>query len=122
MDKLGFVDDLKPVFARAPLSINPTVSGTGINIKILDAMGAGVATASTETGARGLPAEFRNGVMVAADHDHRAFADAIIALATDATLRRRLGQAAYADAQRWNAQQLQALERCLRGDAAHDGA
>lgn len=123
VDKLGFVDDLKQVFAQAPFSINPTVSGTGINIKILDAMGAGVATASTATGARGLPTEFRNGVVVAADQDHRGFANAIIALATDPALRQRLGQAAYADAQRWNTQQLQALEHCLRGgDGAHGSA
>lgn len=27
-----------------------------------------------------------------------------------------MGQAAFADAQRWNARQLTALEHCLRGD------
>lgn len=117
VEKLGFVDDLRLAFARTPLSVNPTVAGTGINIKLLDAMGAGVPTVSTVTGARGLGLEFRNGLLVVPDHDHDAFAAHIIRLSKDAGLRRSLGLAAFADAQRWNEAQLAALDRCLRGDA-----
>ncbi len=117
VEKLGFVDDLRLAFARAPLSVNPTIAGTGINIKLLDAMGAGVPTISTLTGARGLGAEFRNGLRVVPDHDHDAFADHVIRLSKDADLRRSLGLAAFADAQRWNERQLAALDHCLRGDA-----
>lgn len=51
--KLGRVDDVKDAFTRAPLSINPITLGTGINIKLLDALAAGVPTISTRTGARG---------------------------------------------------------------------
>ena len=120
VEKLGFVDDLRLAFARAPLSVNPTIAGTGINIKLLDAMGAGVPTISTLTGARGLGAEFRNGLRVVPDHDHGAFADHVIRLSKDADLRRSLGLAAFADAQRWNEGQLAALDRCLRGDTLTD--
>ncbi|QLQ27384.1 glycosyltransferase family 4 protein [Pseudoxanthomonas mexicana] len=120
VEKLGFVDDLRLAFARAPLSVNPTIAGTGINIKLLDAMGAGVPTISTLTGARGLGAQFRNGLRVVPDHDHDAFADHVIRLSKDADLRRSLGLAAFADAQRWNEGQLAALDRCLRGDTFTD--
>ena len=115
VDKLGYVDDLSAAFAQAPLSINPTLAGTGINIKLLDALCAGVPTVSTATGVRGLAGEFRNGVVVVPDRDHGAFADAIVRLAGDAAQRRALGQAAYADAVRWNTRQLAALDQCLRG-------
>lgn len=122
VEKLGFVDDLRVAFARSPLSVNPTIAGTGINIKLLDAMGAGVPTISTVTGVRGLGGEFNNGLLVVADHDHAAFADHIIRLSKDAGLRRSLGLAAFADAQRWNERQLAALDHCLRGDALTDTA
>lgn len=115
VEKLGFVDDLNQAFAQAPLSINPTIVGTGINIKLLDALSAGVPTVTTTTGARGLPEEFSRGVVVVPDHDHQACAEAIIGLSSDAAMRERLGQAAFADAQRWNAEQSAALQRCLLG-------
>ncbi|HEY1044447.1 MAG TPA: glycosyltransferase family 4 protein [Telluria sp.] len=115
VEKLGFVDDLRAAFARTPLSVNPTIAGTGINIKLLDAMGAGVPTVSTATGARGLGDGYRNGLLVVPDHDHAAFADHVIRLSRDPDLRRSLGYAAFADARRWNERQLAALDLCLRG-------
>ncbi len=96
------------------------MAGTGIHLHHLDAMGAGVPTISTLTGARGLGADFRNGLVVVPDHDHDAFADHVIRLSKDADLRRSLGLAAFADAQRWNEGQLAALDRCLRGDTLTD--
>ncbi|MCA1338154.1 glycosyltransferase family 4 protein [Pseudooceanicola marinus] len=113
--KLGRVDDLREAFTLAPLSVNPMLVGTGINIKLLDAMAAGVATVSTETGLRGLPAEYRAGVEEVGDQDHAAFAAQILRLAGDETLRRQIGAAAHADALRWNAKQSAQLSRCLAG-------
>lgn len=117
VDKLGFVDELADAFACAPVSINPTLAGTGINIKLLDALRLGVPTVSTTTGVRGLPADYRNGVVVVPDHDHAAFADEIVRLCCNATLRGTLGQAAHADALRWNQAQMHALQRCLEDEA-----
>jgi glycosyltransferase involved in cell wall biosynthesis len=111
--KLGWVDDAHQVFAGAPLSINPMLTGTGINIKLLDAMASGVPTISTETGARGLPDSSRKGVVVVPDHDARAFAAAVIRFARDSGLRREIGMAAREDATRWNARQGAELNRCL---------
>lgn len=116
--KLGWVDDVRAAFAQAPLSINPMLAGTGINIKLLDAMACGVPTVSTATGARGLPEALRRGVVVVADDDAGAFAEAVVRLAGDAVLRRDTGRAAREDARRWNAGQLAELGRCLTGTEA----
>ena len=48
--KLGRVERLADAFEQAPLLVNPMLVGTGINIKILDAMAAGVPVVSTDTG------------------------------------------------------------------------
>ena len=113
--KLGWVDDVARVFAQAPLSINPMLAGTGINIKLLEAMAAAVPTVSTLTGVRGLPESMRKGVCVVADDDAPGFAAAMLRFARDADLRREAGLAARADAGRWNACQLAELGRCLAG-------
>lgn len=112
--KHGRVEDLREVYRLAPLSLNPMEAGTGINIKLLDAMAAGVGTVSTETGGRGLGAEFSGGVVTVPDADPRAFADAVIALSASESERRALGARAFAAAQAWNARQLQTLGEILR--------
>jgi polysaccharide biosynthesis protein PslH len=113
--KLGWVNDMNSVFAQAPLSINPMLAGTGINIKLLEAMAAGVPTVSTNTGARGLPASLRAGICVVPDDQASAFAAEIIRFAGDATLRRETGLAAREDARQWNARQQAELRRSLAG-------
>jgi polysaccharide biosynthesis protein PslH len=113
--KLGWVDDVEAVFARAPLSINPMLAGTGIAIKLLDAMACGVPSVCTATGARGLPESMREGVRVVADEDAPGFAAALVRLARDADLRRAMGRAAREDAICWNALQMVALNRSLGG-------
>lgn len=115
VDKLGWVDDLRAVFAQSPLSVNPMLVGTGINIKLLEAMACGVPTVSTATGVRGLPAAFCRGVTVVADGDAEGFAAAVVRFARDAKLRREAGQLAREDAKRWNATHRAELNRCLQG-------
>lgn len=109
----GGVDDLRAVYRLAPLSLNPMEAGTGINIKLLDAMAAGVGTVSTVTGSRGLGAEFAGGVVTVPDTDPRAFADAVIALSRSESERRALGAGAFAAARAWNQRQLQTLNEIL---------
>jgi polysaccharide biosynthesis protein PslH len=115
--KMGFVRDLKSVFESAPLAINPVLLGSGINIKLLEAMSAAVPTISTETGARGLTHSFRNGVVVVPDGDHEQLAMQIVRYARSASLRREAGQAAFSDARRWNAAQRDALQCVLEGQS-----
>jgi glycosyltransferase involved in cell wall biosynthesis len=111
--KLGIVEHLADAYARAPLSVNPMLAGTGINIKLLDALAAGVPTVSTLTGVRGLGEAYRNGVVVVADDDPQAFADAVVALAGSQDARRQKGQAAHRDALAWNTAQMSVLGRIL---------
>lgn len=111
--KLGWVDDVRSAFAQAPLAVNPMLAGTGINIKLLEAMACGVPTVSTVTGVRGLPDSMRKGIFVVADEDADGFAAALVRLARDACLRRATGLAAREDASRWNEGQLSELNRCL---------
>jgi glycosyltransferase involved in cell wall biosynthesis len=113
--RLGFVGDMKSVLNRAPLSLNPVMLGSGINIKLLEAMAAAVPTISTHTGVRGLPGSFGSGVVVVPDADHARHAAEIVRFARSASLRRETGQAAFRDAQRWNATQHEALQRVLGG-------
>ena len=113
--KLGRVDNLKEAFTRAPLSINPITLGTGINIKLLDALAAGVPTISTRTGARGLSDRYRRGVVIVGDDDHQAFADAILQLAASRDQRQELGNKAFEDAIEWNRRQMAVLDDILTG-------
>lgn len=111
--RLGRVDDLHAAFRAAPLMLNPINVGTGIAIKLLDALAAGIPTVSTVTGARGLPETAGNGIRLVPDNDPEAFASAAIALAQDSAARTALGAAAYAEAKAWNDAQYAALGRCL---------
>ncbi len=113
--KLGRVDRLSEAFRQAPVLLNPMQIGTGINIKLLDALAAGVPTISTETGARGLDSGFRDSVQVVGDHEHEEFADQIVALMGDVPRRRALGRIARDDAVRWNEAQHAALHDALNG-------
>lgn len=115
VEKLGMVASLREAFTQAPVSINPTLMGTGINIKLLDAMAAGVPTVSTETGARGLPEDYRDAVIVVNDDDNEGFAAAVISLISSETLRTEMGQRAYLSAARWNETQNGALSQALAG-------
>ncbi|MCZ7487808.1 glycosyltransferase family 4 protein [Rhizobium rhizogenes] len=113
--KLGRVDNLKDAFTRAPLSINPITLGTGINIKLLDALAAGVPTISSQTGVRGMPEQYRSSVIVVEDGDHKAFAHAILRLTSSQHEREELGSRAFDDAIEWNRQQMTALKGILNG-------
>jgi glycosyltransferase involved in cell wall biosynthesis len=116
--KHGFLPDLLDAYRLAPLSLNPIEAGTGINIKLLDAMAAGVGTVSTETGSRGLGPAFAGGVVTVPDRNPRAFADAVVALVGSEAARRYLGERAYAAAKAWNDHQREALSAALGAVAA----
>ena len=52
----GLVDDREKalILSIADVALNPMLSGSGTNLKMLDYMAAGVCVLSTKTGARGL--------------------------------------------------------------------
>jgi glycosyltransferase involved in cell wall biosynthesis len=65
----GFVDDLDAVFARAAVSLAPLRFGSGVKIKMLDAMARGVPTIATSVSVEGIPleADGSDGTVVADD-------------------------------------------------------
>ena len=111
--KRGVLEDLREGFRPAPINLNPTLSGTGISIKLLDGMALGVPAVTTRTGARGLEAAYRNGMITVEDGDPGAFAKALVALLESGPERQALGRLAHADVRRWREAQMEALEGLL---------
>lgn len=62
---LGFVHDLRPLFAAADIALNPVDAGSGSNIKLAEYLAAGLPVVSTPIGVRGLPPDARTAVHVA---------------------------------------------------------
>jgi len=54
---LGFVEDIEPWYQLSNLALNPIVSGSGVNIKMLEYFQHGLPTLSTPFGARGIEAK-----------------------------------------------------------------
>ena len=76
------------------MCIAPLLSGSGTRFKILEAWAAGRAVVSTTLGAEGLGA--RDGEHLLLADDPNDFADAVLRLCNDSSLRARLGDAGWA--------------------------
>jgi len=85
----GHVRDLRRHLRQAALAVSPCRIGTGIKVKVAEAMAAGLPVVGTSIGLSGYA-----GVdcLVRAD-EPRGFADAVLALLGDEEKRRRLAQA-----------------------------
>jgi glycosyltransferase involved in cell wall biosynthesis len=83
---LGYVEDVEPLYQQAAVFIVPLLSGSGVRVKILEAMARGVPVVSTTIGADGLdledgvhlliadtPAAFAEAVSYLLDHPDRAW-------------------------------------------------
>lgn len=109
IEKLGRVESVMQAYAAGPVAINPMRIGTGINIKLLEAMAHGVGTVSTQTGTRGLGAAFSGGVVSVAADDPAAFAGELVRLMCNVFARQELGATARRSAAAWNQHQTKAL-------------
>jgi glycosyltransferase involved in cell wall biosynthesis len=112
----GWVEDVRPYIAAATVYVAPLRMGSGTRLKLLEAMALGKAIVSTRLGAEGLadagsgpslsndrqaaPAEGGvtddEGLVLVADDDASAFANAIVALLGDPARCARLGDAGKA--------------------------
>jgi len=90
---LGFVDSLDAVYEEASVVIVPLLRGSGVKIKLMEAIAHGKACVSTPIGAEGVPA-LDTCVAIAGTAD--GFAAHIIDLLGNSTLRRSLEQRATA--------------------------
>ncbi len=85
----GRVPEIKPYFAEATVFVVPLRIGSGTRLKILEALAMGKAVVSTTIGAEGLA--LRDGEDIFIADEPKAFADAVIRLLTDTSLRQKIG-------------------------------
>ncbi|MGB3653474.1 MAG: glycosyltransferase family 4 protein [Rivularia sp. (in: cyanobacteria)] len=90
---LGRVNDLKPEYGAAEVCLVPLLAGSGLKIKLVEAMSYGRACVSTSVGIQGLPEIAGKTAIVADSVDD--FAAAIHTLLTDSDKRQWMEQQAY---------------------------
>nr|WP_198148624.1 glycosyltransferase [Sphingomonas sp. Y57] len=85
---LGLVDDLAPLYAGAGVVISPLIQGSGLKIKLIEALAQGKATVATGVTLQGVE-EIASQAVAKAD-DPIPFADAVIGLLQAKTARATL--------------------------------
>jgi glycosyltransferase involved in cell wall biosynthesis len=86
----GFVADVRPYYYDAAAVVVPLRHGGGTRLKILEAAACGKAVVSTSLGSEGL--RFQSEAEVLAADSAEKFAEAVVRVCRDASLRERLGQ------------------------------
>jgi glycosyltransferase involved in cell wall biosynthesis len=84
----GYVDDIKPVIARAAVCVVPLRQGGGTRLKILEAMALGTPVVATSKGAEGLDITPGRDILIA--DDPAEFAHEVIRLLRNSTLREQV--------------------------------
>lgn len=95
---LGVVADLHPLYAEAGIVISPLRTGSGLKIKLIEALGAGKAVVGCTVTAQGVETEVAGALML--EDDPARFATAVIGLLADQGQRRALAARALAAAER----------------------
>ena len=111
----GFVEDLRPLYARATAVTAPLEVSAGTNIKVVEAMACGKAIVTTPAGCGGLG--LRDGHEALIRGDWASFAGALCEILSDASLRARIGRQARLAAERrfsWSAIQEEAYRSYLQ--------
>lgn len=88
----GFVDDVRPWFAKSAVVVVPTRVGSGMRIKILESLAMGKAVVSTRVGCEGIAGLVDGENVVIADSE-RDFAAAVVRLLKNKRQRERQGSA-----------------------------
>jgi len=83
-----FVEDLRPLYAKASVVVVPLEVSAGTNIKVLEAMACGKAVVTTTIGCAGLGLRDRKDLFI--DDDWAAFARSVVELLTNASIRNAL--------------------------------
>jgi succinoglycan biosynthesis protein ExoO len=91
---LGVVNDLAPLYRDAGVVVSPLYTGSGLKIKLIEALAAGKAVVGTSVTVQGVEAATA-GALVRED-DPARFARAIVGLLGKSSEREALGQAALA--------------------------
>jgi glycosyltransferase involved in cell wall biosynthesis len=89
----GWVDDIRPYFARGQVFVIPLLVGGGIRGKALEAMAMKKPIVTTSLGCEGIDLHHQDSALFA--DTPKEFADAVIRLFNDGGLRRRLTEEAF---------------------------
>lgn len=90
---LGYKTRVEEIYKRSCVFIAPIVNGSGIPIKILDAMSHGIPVASTNLAVEGI--KVKNGQDLLIGNNPNALAEAVIRIIKDKSLARRLSKNSY---------------------------
>lgn len=99
---LGFVDDLDSVLDKAFVALNPIVSGSGINMKVLEYMAAGLPVVTTLFGARGIVGRTREAMVICDIEDFPSAVSRLYANPFEWISRSEAGMAAVREEYDWS--------------------
>jgi glycosyltransferase involved in cell wall biosynthesis len=83
------VPDVRPYLSRAAVAVNPAVSGSGVNIKLIEYMDAGIPLVSTSLATQGLPLSAGD---LELQDTPEGFADAVVRLLADPSAARAMAK------------------------------
>lgn len=86
----GFVEDVRGIMAKCQVFIVPLKTGSGMRIKILNALAMGRPIVSTSIGCEGI--EVQNGKNICIANTREEFAQGVIELMKNESIRKRLGE------------------------------
>jgi glycosyltransferase involved in cell wall biosynthesis len=98
---LGFVDDISMIYNSTHLMIAPIYSGSGTNIKVLEAMAWAKPCIISTCASRGLEEHLHDSINIFIAKDDPSFAEKIIEAAKDLQLSLRMGQSARLTIQKY---------------------
>lgn len=88
VELLGLVKDLEPLRAKASVFVAPLLSGSGMKLKVLEALAAGLPLVTTDRGIDGI--EGRDGEHYLVANEPEAFSEAVLRIMTDARVAEHL--------------------------------
>ncbi|MEN2486561.1 glycosyltransferase [Flavobacterium sp. B11] len=94
VEKISFIENLDDAYAQSKIAICPMLSGTGIKIKVIEALSLGLPVVCNERGVDGLINKSNNGCLVS--NDPNEFANQINTLLTDAVFYTKISSEANA--------------------------
>ena len=94
IEVVGFVSDLEDLYRSSVAMVAPILGGSGVRMKLIESMSAGMPTVTTTDGAAGLDVVDGRELLIADGAPE--FADRIAEVLADANLRVRLRAAGYA--------------------------
>jgi glycosyltransferase involved in cell wall biosynthesis len=94
VETVGFVEKLEPLYDRSLGMLAPVLGGSGVRIKVLEGLRAGLPIVTTLDGTSGLPLTDGKEALIANDPD--AFAERVERLVRDEDLRARLRDQGHA--------------------------